>query len=343
MKHLFDYKWKLSDGYPAKGMEKHGLKVFGIFICGGGSTMGYKLAGYNHLGGVEIDPKIAKIYKINHNPKYIYVEDVRTFINRFDLPDELYNLDILDGSPPCSTFSMAGSREKSWGKIKSFTEGQKKQRLDDLFFEFIKVAKLMQPKVIIAENVKGLIQGNAKVYVSIILNKLNDAGYNTQLFLLNAASMGVPQKRERIFFIARRKDLNFPQLNMQFNEKSIVFSEIDNAAKLLDDEYKEFSELYLKYWNETKQGQSVGKYNGTAKKVKYNGVANTVTAGSNYGLCHPVITRPLSKLELCMIGSFPLDYNFNDKLWHFIIGMSVPPVMMAQIANQIYLQWFKQQ
>lgn len=69
--HKFKYKWNLSDGYPAQKINPHGLKVFGTFICGGGSTMGYKLAGYEHLGGVEIDPKVADVYKANHNPKYL--------------------------------------------------------------------------------------------------------------------------------------------------------------------------------------------------------------------------------------------------------------------------------
>lgn len=63
--HLFPYLWKLSDGFPAKGMKHHGKKVFSCFCCGGGSSMGYKLAGYDCLGGVEIDPKVADTYKIS--------------------------------------------------------------------------------------------------------------------------------------------------------------------------------------------------------------------------------------------------------------------------------------
>ena len=123
--HRFPYLWRLADGYPAKGIEPHGCKVFGTFICGGGSSMGYKLAGYHHLGGVELDPSIAAIYKQNHHPEHLYIEDIRDFNKRTDLPAELYQLDILDGSPPCSTFSMAGKREKAWGKEKQFAEGQK--------------------------------------------------------------------------------------------------------------------------------------------------------------------------------------------------------------------------
>lgn len=69
--HLFPYKWNLTDGYPAKGIKKNNLNVFGTFICGGGSSMGYKLAGFNHMGGVEIDPKVSDVYKANHNPKYL--------------------------------------------------------------------------------------------------------------------------------------------------------------------------------------------------------------------------------------------------------------------------------
>lgn len=113
------YDWQKHKGYP----KSNGLKVFGTFVCGGGSTMGYKLAGYEHLGGVEIDKRMANIYEVNHNPKHLYVEDIRLFNKREDLPEELYDLDILDGSPPCSTFSMSGKREKGWGVEKVFKEG----------------------------------------------------------------------------------------------------------------------------------------------------------------------------------------------------------------------------
>jgi len=146
-KHRFPYKWNLSDGYPAKGIAHHGCKVFGTFICGGGSSMGYKLAGYDHLGGVEIDPKVADIYRTNHDPKYLFVEDIREFNKRTDLPKELYELDLLDGSPPCSSFSTAGNREKDWGKSKKFREGQEDQRLDDLVFQYVATIKKLQPKV----------------------------------------------------------------------------------------------------------------------------------------------------------------------------------------------------
>lgn len=114
MTHKFNYRWKLKDTvFPSdKGT------VFSCFACGGGSTMGYKLAGFDVIGCNEIDPRMMSIYCKNHNPKFPFLEPIQTFKDKQDLPPELFNLDILDGSPPCSTFSMAGSREKAWGKKK---------------------------------------------------------------------------------------------------------------------------------------------------------------------------------------------------------------------------------
>lgn len=339
--HKFKYKWNLIDGYPAQGIEKHGLKVFGTFICGGGSTMGYKLAGFEHLGGVEIDPPIADVYKANHNPKYLFIEDIRDFANRLEFPEELYNLDILDGSPPCSSFSMAGNREKDWGKEKVFREGQSLQRLDDLFFDYIKLAKKLQPKVVIAENVKGMLQGNAKVYVKRIKYEFEQAGYKVQLFLLNAASMGVPQKRERVFFVCQRNDLNLPKLKLEFNEKAIPFKFVDEGNV----KRKPIREGIKDYYKITPMGKCVssvhpkGMYFGTYKQHPEM-VSNTCIADSGGGIMlHPIKDGYLTDNEYKIIGTYPLDYNFKKIEPKYLIGMSVPPVMTAQVAHQIYLQW----
>lgn len=319
LKHKFPYKWNLADGFPSKGIEKNNLNIFGTFICGGGSTMGYKLAGFNHLGGVEIDPKVADVYKTNHKPKYLYVEDIRDFVKRNDIPEELYNLDILDGSPPCSSFSMAGNREKDWGKEKVFREGQALQVLDDLFFDYIELAKKLQPKVVIAENVKGLIQGNAKAYVRKIKAGFEEAGYKVQLFLLNAASIGVPQKRERVFFICQRNDLKLPKLELVFNEKEIILSEFAKG------------EPHTRKASPKRFGDVI---------LKENSSSNTIVSNSDFFLYKNDI-KP-TKETLYIIGTFPIDYKskLDSK---YLIGMSVPPVMTAQIAHQIYLQWFYKQ
>lgn len=146
--------------------------------------MGYKIAGYDVIGCNEIDPRMMKCYETNHHPQYSYLEDIRDLVKRNNLPEELYHLDILDGSPPCSTFSMSGLREDAWGKEKKFKEGQKTQVLDTLFFDFIALAKRLKPKVVIAENVKGLLLGNAIDYVRRITKTLRKLVIIVSIFFL---------------------------------------------------------------------------------------------------------------------------------------------------------------
>lgn len=227
-KHLFHYEWRLADGFPAPGIQANGRKVFGTFVCGGGSAMGYKLAGYDYLGGVEIDAKVAEVYRTNLKPKYLYVEDIRKTVERDDLPEELYHLDILDGSPPCTLFSLnrGKKREDAWGKPKTFAEGQAAQTLDDLVFVWAELVNKLRPKVALMENVEGLVKGGAKKYYLHILQRLGEYGYDAQGFVLDAQNMGVPQMRRRCFIIARRRDLHLPPLHLNFQEPVITFGEM---------------------------------------------------------------------------------------------------------------------
>ncbi len=345
-----NYKWTMKDDYPTK---KNGYKVFSCFACGGGSTMGYKLAGFDVIGCNEIDPKMNKVYVANHNPKHNYLEGIQTFKLRDDLPEELYNLDILDGSPPCSSFSMAGNREKDWGKEKKFKEGQAEQVLDTLFFDFIDLADKLKPKVVIAENVKGLLMGEAQKYVNKILQAFDKAGYYVSYTLLDASKMGVPQRRQRVFFTAIRKDLykggfvdlfqSEPELKLEFNEKEIPYKYIefkDNKTTLEGNS--------IKYWKDTKAGECMSTGHPRSigfggKKQSFNKVCNTITGHfrpkSGSGLFHPNIPRALNKTEYTLCGTFPMDYNFISICYSYLIGMSVPPLMTARIAHEVQKQW----
>jgi len=341
----FAYKWYLKDGYPAPNIEKHGLKVYTTFSCGGGSSMGYKLAGYNVIGANDIDPQMTKVYQENHKPKFYDLCPIGDLLTK-DLPEEYYDLDILDGSPPCSTFSISGQREKAFKKDKVFREGQAKQVLSDLFFDWIKLVDKLNPKVAIAENVKGMLFGNAKAYTSTVLKKIDKIGYDVQLFCLNGASMGLPQKRERIFFICKRKDLNLPKLTLEFNEKPILFKEIEDKDDI--EEIKNRETRTYKGWLAAKPDQSFrdGLGDGGSMfgyvKISLNSIVRTLVSSNGTSEFHPTIFRKLNTIEISQAGSFPLDYNYLDVSPEYLIGMSVPPVMTAQIAYQIYLQLFKQ-
>jgi len=349
----YHYNWSLKD-YP----PKNGLKVFSTFACGGGSTMGYKLAGYDVIGCNEIDPKMMEVYKKNHNPKYSYLEPIQDFKDRKDLPKELYDLDILDGSPPCSNFSMAGNREKDWGKKKKFREGQSLQVLDTLFFDFIELTKKLQPKVAIAENVVGLMQGNAISYVQKIITEFEDAGYYVNYWILDSSKMGVPQRRRRVFFIALRKDLvdkiehergidllnPMPYLDLEFNEKEITL----NDFKIENNDFP-LTQFQMDIWEMKKYGDS--KFSTTLERERNQPNSNF---GRNYLYGHkPINTltskrsdilfdepRCLNDTEINLASSFPSDYDYLGYSVPYITGMSVPPLMIANIATRIKNEWF---
>lgn len=338
------YKWNLKDST----FEKNKGAVLSTFSGGGGSSMGYLLAGFNVVGCVEIDEKMMLSYKANLKTEHTYQIPIQKFRRLKNLPKEFYDLDILDGSPPCSVFTNAGNRAKDWGKKRKFMEGEYLQVLDTLFFEFILLAKKLQPKIVIAENVPGITFGKAIKYVQEIHAAFSDANYYVHHWFLDSSKMGVPQKRVRVFFIAMRKDLadkfdkkinltnKLPFLNLKFNEPIVKVKEILDQP---DDVYQELSPAFEKHWKETKIGKYVGKFQSGRIKLSPNQVC-PVIASVDYPLFHPFEMRTLGMKEVFLVHSFPLDYKLvNQKRYNYIPAMSVPPLMMAKIANEIYKQW----
>lgn len=340
--HRFSWRWSLGD---LKAVKKNGLKVFSCFSCGGGSSLGYKLAGYDVVGCCEIDPAMMDVYKANNHPKYSYLMDVRDFVKLEDLPAELYDLDVLDGSPPCSVFSMAGKREAGWNTEKRFREGQKMQRLDDLFFAFIDIAAKLQPKVVIAENVKGLILKNARGYVNEIIKAFDAAGYSVQIFLFDAARMGVPQSRERVFFIAQRKDLPQVKLKLAFNEPIVRFGDVRGAEGIAPNPGTVVANLakYITPGDRTLQDVALR----VQRKAAYfsytinhdENPAHTITA--NGTIIRGFDKKFMTKDDIVACQAFPQDYDFRSCQPQYVCGMSVPPVMMANIAAEVYEQIFR--
>lgn len=334
----FDWKWNLADIKQDKD-----VKVFSTFSCGGGSSMGYKRAGFQVLGNVEIDKKINEMYVKNNHPKYNFCMDLREFNKLEELPEELYGIDILDGSPPCTTFSMSGKREDVWGKEKKFREGQATQTLDDLFFVFLDTVEKLKPKIVIAENVTGIVMGNAKGYCNLIIKRFKEMGYDLQIFKLNAANMDVPQTRERIFFIANR--MGYGKLNLAFHYDPIPFGKIrsETGKPVGGETIKKLLSLARK--QDKKIGDVYARYNHGANKY-FNetifhdeDVCCTLAAGGDfYRYCDRL---RCTDDEYRNMQSFPQDYDFNGCSTQYVCGMSVPPNMMANIATEVYNQWLK--
>jgi len=341
------HAWNLAD---LEKVKSNGIKVMSTFACGGGSTMGYKRAGCEVVAANDIDPEMAYHYKLNLHPKHYFLCPIKDLLNA-GLPDELFHLDILDGSPPCSTFSMAGSREEAWGKDKVFREGQAKQVLSDLFFDYLNLVDRLRPKVAIAENVKGMIIGNAKGYTKLIIARFKEIGYRPQLFLVNAADCGVPQRRERVFFCAVRDDIDVPPLKLAPTHRWISAGEATiDVQEITASERAETAPTGTdhRFYNVTKPGDTYDvacmRLHGKASffnhvRLHKDRPSPTFTAQiDKYN--HWLEMRSLTYREAKRIGSFPDDYHAKtDRIGKYMIGMSVPPKTAEVVARAVCEQW----
>ena len=135
-------------------------KAISLFSGCGGSSLGYKLAGFKVLLANEFIDIAADTYQANFSDTIVLRDDIRKLTGKIILDKvnlKVGELDLLDGSPPCQSFSTAGKREEKWGKVVKYSETM--QRTDDLLFEYARILKEIQPKTFVCENVKGLVLG----------------------------------------------------------------------------------------------------------------------------------------------------------------------------------------
>ncbi|TGE08269.1 DNA cytosine methyltransferase [Hymenobacter fodinae] len=324
-------------------------KVISTFSGIGGSSQGYKQAGLQVLASVEFLDYQAATYRLNHPTTRVFEKNIRELdplkiLREVGLrPGEL---DILDGSPPCSSFSTNGLVAKGWGKVKQY--GNQVQRTDDLFFEYIRFLQVMQPRVFVAENVSGLIKGASKGHFNTFLDYFEKAGYRVSAKLMNAANYGVPQARERVMFVGVRKDLQrepvFPTLDGK--PKIVTCEEALRGAPIDLSEDVTTSDGWRRLWSATRPGegfeQGSQRLGGKAssfsrKRLHPKRPSNTVTAASGGDLGHWSEPRTLYIAELKRLQSFPDSYiTIGDKARQSEgIGRAVPPLMMEAIARTI--------
>lgn len=300
----------------------NGLNVVSTFSGGGGSCTGYRMAGYRVLYANEFIEEARSTYRSNHPASHLDSRDIRE-VSAAAILDATGlaagELDLLDGSPPCSSFSMAGKRATTWGKAKAYSDGAQ-QVTDDLFFEYCRLLDGLQPKVFVAENVAGLIRGAAKGYFKLILAALRAAGYNVGVQLLDAQWLGVPQVRQRLIFVGVRHDLGrlpvFPQpLPYRYSVRDAL-PEIVTA-------YRDHRGIF---------GGGAPCTDTPAPTVLADSVG-THWIRDSISTARRKITIP----ELQRVCSFPDDYVLTGtyaQQWERI-GRSVPPLMMRAISSTI--------
>ena len=359
--------------------EKRALfNVLSTFAGGGGSSTGYRLAGGKILAVNEFVPEAQNTYKENYPDTTIVPGDIKKLTGTFLMEQagvKVGELDLLDGSPPCSAFSMAGSVSHGEGRTHADAFGKKKQysdikgveNVEDLFFEFLRVAKDIKPKVIIGENVEGLTMGEAKEYFHKIQNTFEEIGYLIVANVLDSSYFGVPQSRKRCFFIGVREDvaekvgINFMTMYQLYPDKNDFRTTLGEAINdVVNEDKEELDYLIDKISPERAVGKTLMKmpkdpdkvltgmdyhvkgHHFNLKRSSLRKPCPTITAMGNLagvaGTCHPIEDRKFTIKELKRIMSLPEDFKLTGqhKQQSERIGRMVPPLMMKALAESVY-------
>ena len=364
----------LKDVYAGEALEK--FRVISTFAGGGGSSTGYRLAGGKILAINEFVEEARNTYRDNYPTTPIMDGDIKElkgedFLKLTGLKEG--ELDLLDGSPPCSAFSMCGTLAREgtvhsdgFGKTKQYSDGKTVTNIEDLFFEFLRVANVIRPKTIIAENVEGLTVGEAKQYFNKIQNTFEDIGYQVVAKVHDCSQFGVPQRRRRVFFMGVRNDimdtvgLNFMTLSSLFPEPNNSITTLQGAFDGLEYDKEEVDMLTTK-WKET------AYYKQTCVLMPRN--PEKVITGTDYhpkgwhfnlkiasefqpsptitamgatektaGVCHWNDDRKFTLGELKRVTSLPDDFKLTGK-WaqkSERCGRMVPSLMMKSLAESMY-------
>lgn len=331
-------------------IPKNGYKMISSFSGCGGSCLGFKAAGYDVLSAIEFIPEAARTYKANFPETFVYEADIRDLsgvdiLKRFNL--RRGELDVFEGSPPCSDFSTQriSTAGLERGKFKSYS--QTKQRVDDLFLEYARILGELSPKVFVAENVHNLV--NVPEYFDVFIKALensNEIGYNVGYHVYDFANLGVPQSRRRVIIMGVRKDLNISPIFPNDNHRVITTKEaIGDLVNSQPD--MSMTELEQRYCRIIPKGAGVEYLSMLREKyglkiMIFNHRRDTwdiphPTIVHNTRHIHPLKNRWLTVQEAKRLCSFPDDFiltGSTSQQWERL-GRAVPPQAYYCIAECI--------
>lgn len=329
----------------------------------GGLCYGIKAAGFNIVATNELMEDYKQIYKANFPDINFLPNDIKDITNDDieALKKNYPQIDLLAGGPPCQGFSLAGKRDVDDNR-------------NTLFTYYLKLASKLRPKVILMENVKLLTSmknPEGKLVKDEIINTFTKIGYNGDFYCVNASSYGVPQNRERVFFIGIRKDLglspSFPKPTHFMGSNWLGQSCLTFGDAVSDLEFIESGEVsandslhkatnhpehVLRWLVDVPQGKSAHEnknpemrppsgYNTTYKRQKWDEPGCTVTTNFNMisgcNNVHPIATRSLTIREAMRLQSFPDSFKFTGKegTIRTVIGNAVPPLLAFSVAKFI--------
>jgi len=323
----------------------NGYKVASTFSGAGGSSLGYRMAGFDVVYASEFVEAARDTYAANWPGATLDPRDIREVT-----ADDLLRLagvaagelDILDGSPPCAAFSNAGRRAEVWGKVRKYSDTS--QVVDDLFSEFVRILRGVQPKVFVAENVAGLADGVARGYFKEILGELKSSGYRVAARIVDSQWLGVPQARRRLIFLGVRDDLGLDPRHPA--PQPHRYSILDAIGDLVPTEAELAENRIGKYavgheWDKMREGEGKSDKYFSMSLPDFNKPMPTVQASHGQpGIAaafHSREKRRFTIRECQRLCSFPDDFILTGtyvQQWERL-GRAVPPLMMKAVAATV--------
>jgi len=228
------YRYTLDD--LKESADRKLFTYISFFAGGGGSSCGYKLAGGDCLFVNEFQQVAVDTYLENWPNTPHICGDIKNVTGQQIMEMtglKKYELDILDGSPPCPPFSMSGKKKEGWNQEK-VAYGMKQKNIEDLTWEMIRIAGEMMPRVIVCENVKGLTMDYARDHLNKMVKDFEELGYSTTYKVVNGIHFGVPQKRQRVFIVSVRNDV-LDDIDMSWMLISSLFPEPVDEEPTIED------------------------------------------------------------------------------------------------------------
>lgn len=337
-------------------------RLISLFSGCGGLDLGFKKAGFKSVFANDFDADAQAVYSLNFGD--IDKRDILTVPE-----DEIPDGEILTAGFPCQPFSNAGNR-----KGVHDSRGM-------LYKECLRIIKKKMPKVVVFENVKGLLSSkylDGRNLADVIyedLTSIGDIGYEVKYDLVNAADYGVPQNRQRVLFVGVRKDLGitfrFPEaqskenlslkniLNIPDNVSNNVdwafspqaldmIQHIPEGGSWKDVPYEHLSLRFKKIRDDMKKYHSPNFY----RRFSRNEICGTITASAqpeNCGIIHPTEDRRFTIREVARIQTFPDNFKFisdtpkNITAMYKVIGNAVPVHLAEVFAKEIMKQVFRRE
>lgn len=339
-------------------------KVISLFSGCGGLDLGFEKSGFEIAWANDFDSDAQAVYNLNFGEGSIDTRDILT-VGVDDIPDG----DILTAGFPCQPFSNAGNR-----KGVHDSRGM-------LYKECLRIIEEKMPKVIVFENVRGLLSTkyvdgrNLTEVIMDDLSTMSGIGYNVIYQLVNASDYGVPQNRHRVIFVGIRKDLDktfvFPnklpkdnltvghvleqpqnapnQVHWELSPQALeMISHIPEGGSWKDVPYEYLAPRFRKIRDQMKKYRSPNFYRRFARTE----ICGTITASAqpeNCGIVHPFENRRYTIREAARIQTFPDDFLFIDDsprnvtAMYKVIGNAVPVTLAENIASAIMAQVFMEE